>query len=92
MTDDDRAADQPGSDEPDSMPGTPGEGARDEPASSVEHHDSATHMDAHTSVSDDDHRHAEPQLGPIDWGAWSYALLGAAAALVVVALFWVATA
>lgn len=47
-------------------------------------------MDAHTSISDDDHGHAEDPLGPIDWGAWSFALLGAAAALVVVALFWVA--
>ena len=59
-------------------------------AATVAHHDSATHMDAHTTVSDDDHGHGEEALGPIDWGAWSVALLGGAAALVVVALFWVA--
>jgi len=57
-------------------------------AASVAHHDSATHMDAHTTLSDDDHGHAEDHLGPIDWGAWGAALIGAAAALVVVALFW----
>lgn len=59
-------------------------------AASVEHHDASTHMDAHTSLSDDDHGHAEAALGPIDWAAWSYALLAGAAGLVVVALFWVA--
>jgi hypothetical protein len=59
-------------------------------AATVAHHDSATHMDAHTTASDDDHGHGEDALGPIDWGAWSVALLGGAAALVVVALFWVA--
>lgn len=77
MTDNDRAADQPSSDEPDS-------------ATSVEHHDTTTHMDAHTAISDDDHGHTEAALGPIDWGAWGYALLGAGAALVVVVMFWVA--
>lgn len=76
-------------------PGTPGAGAAGadadhDSAASVAHHDSATHMDAHTAISDDDHGHAEPQLGPIDWSAWAYALAGAAAALLVVALFWVA--
>ena len=59
-------------------------------AATAAHHDSATHMDAHTTLSDDDHGHGEEALGPIDWGAWSVALLGGAAALVVVALFWVA--
>jgi hypothetical protein len=59
-------------------------------AASVEHHDAQTHMDAHTVISDDDHGHAEPRLGPIDWAAWGYALLGAAAGAVVVAMFWVA--
>ena len=44
----------------------------------------------HAADSDDDHGHAEPKLGPIDWAAWAYALVGAAAAIVVVALFWVA--
>jgi hypothetical protein len=58
-------------------------------AASVEHHDATTHMDAHTTLSDDDHGHAEEHLGPIDWGAWGAALIGAAGALVVVAVFWV---
>ncbi|MEX2546788.1 MAG: hypothetical protein WD830_03255 [Chloroflexota bacterium] len=73
-------------------PGTPGAAADadHDSAASVADHDSQTDMDAHTSLSDDDHGHAEPRLGPIDWGAWAYALVGAAAALVVVALFWVA--
>lgn len=62
----------------------------DDSAAEVDHHDPATHMDAHTSISDDDHGHIEAQLGPIDWGAWGYAMLGAAAALVVVVMFWVA--
>jgi hypothetical protein len=47
-------------------------------------------MDAHTTLSDDDHGHAESALGPVDWAAWSYALIGAASALIVVALFWIA--
>ena len=59
-------------------------------AASVTHHNAATHMDAHTHTSDDDHGHAEPRLGPIDWAAWTYALVGAAAGIVVVALFWLA--
>ena len=54
------------------------------------HHDAATHMDAHTTLSDDDHGHGEEPLGPIDWGAWSVAVVSGAAALVVVVLFWVA--
>jgi hypothetical protein len=60
-------------------------------AASVAHHDATTHMDAHTAISDDDHGHAEPRVGPIDWGAWGYAILGALAGLVVVALFFLAT-
>ena len=64
------------------------EGAPGAPADP--HHDSATHMDAHTILSDDDHGHDEEALGPIDWGAWAVALVSGAAALLVVALFWVA--
>lgn len=71
-------------------PGTPGADAGHDSAATVAHHDPATHMDTHTAISDDDHDHAEPRLGPVDSGAWAYALVGAAAALVVVALFWVA--
>ena len=59
-------------------------------AAGPDHHDSATHMDAHTTLSDDDHGHGEEPLGPIDWGAWAVALVSGAAALLVVALFWVA--
>ena len=53
-------------------------------------HDPVTHMDAHTTLSDDDHGHAEETLGPIDWRAWGLALLGAAAGLLVLGCFWVA--
>ncbi len=81
MTDTDRPEEPEGSDALD---------AAEDSAASVAHHDDASHMDAHTALSDDDHGHAEPALGPIDWGAWAYALVGAAAGLVVVALFWVA--
>jgi hypothetical protein len=52
-------------------------------------HDDATHMDAHASISDDDHGHGE-SLGPIDWAAWGYALVGVVAGLVVVFGFWIA--
>ena len=81
MTDTDRPEEPDASDEP---------GVAEDSAASVAHHDDATHMDAHTALSDDDHGHAERALGPIDWGAWAYALVGAAAGLVVVALFWLA--
>lgn len=54
------------------------------------HHDADSHMDAHTSLGDDDHGHAEPRLGPIDWPAWAYSALGGLAGVVVVAMFWVA--
>ena len=47
-------------------------------------------MDVHTTISDDDHGHAEEALGPIDWGAWAVALICGAAGLLVAALFWVA--
>lgn len=46
--------------------------------------------ESHTEPHDDDHGHAEPRLGPIDWSAWAYALAGVAAGLVIVAAFWVA--
>jgi hypothetical protein len=46
-----------------------------------------THQDAHAVLSDDDHGHAEAQLGPIDWPAWGYAVLGVAAGLLIVAFF-----
>jgi hypothetical protein len=56
----------------------------------VAEHDPVTHMDAHTSISDDDHGHAEGSLGPIDWGAWGLAILGGLSGIVVLAGFWLA--
>jgi len=61
-------------------------------AGAVAHHDAATHMDAHTTLSDDDHGHAEPRVGPVDWRAWGYAALGIAAGGIVLVLFWLASA
>jgi hypothetical protein len=51
-------------------------------------HAANSHMDAHATLSDDDHGHAEPRLGPIDWLSWLYAVVGFAAGLLVVAVFW----
>lgn len=58
------------------------------PAEAVAHHDPVTHMDAHTTISDDDHGHAEPRLGPVDWPAWGYAVGGVAFGLLIVVLLW----
>lgn len=79
--------------------GTPGAGktpavphaADAEGVDEVAHHDAATHMDAHTTISDDDHGHVEPRLGPIDWTTWGAAAIGAGAGMLVVALLWLAT-
>jgi hypothetical protein len=60
-------------------------------ADAVTHHDADAHMDAHTTISDDDHGHAEPRVGPVDWTAWGYAAIGTAAGLLIVALFYLAT-
>jgi hypothetical protein len=46
------------------------------------------HVDEHDAAHG--HGHEEPRVGPIDWPAWGYALLGAALALVVVGAFWIA--
>jgi len=46
---------------------------------------------AHTSISDDDHNHAEEALGPIDWLTWGYGLLGIGAGVLVLLGFWLAT-
>lgn len=61
-----------------------------EPLIDTADHDSATHMDVHAAISDDDHGHAEAALGPIDWGRWAYALVGGLAGAVVVFAFWLA--
>ena len=53
-------------------------------------HAAAEHSEAH-ATTDDDHGHAEPRVGPVDWTAWGYAAVGIAAGLLVVALFYVAT-
>jgi hypothetical protein len=56
----------------------------------VAEHDPVTHMDAHAALSDDDHGHAEGALGPIDWSAWSLAIVGALCGALVLAGFWLA--
>lgn len=56
----------------------------------VAHHDAATHMDRHTALSDDDHGHAVAALGPIDWGKWTYAIVGAAAGVIILFFFYLA--
>ena len=56
----------------------------------VAEHDPDTLMDGHTTLSDDDHGHAEGSLGPIDWGAWGLAILGGLSGVVVLAGFWIA--
>jgi hypothetical protein len=61
-------------------------------ADEIAHHDAATHMDAHASLSDDDHGHAEPRLGPIDWRAWLYALAGFFFGMLVVGALWLKVA
>jgi hypothetical protein len=61
-----------------------------DPAVAIGHHDDVTHIDAQTVISHDDHGHAEPRLGPIDWPAWGFAVLGVVAGLLVVVLFYVA--
>ena len=53
----------------------------------VAHHDPVTHMDAHTTLSDDDHGHAEDSLGPVDWGKWAYAIVGGIGGLIVLGFF-----
>ncbi len=53
----------------------------------VAHHDPVTHMDVHTTLSDDDHGHAESDLGPIDWGKWAFAIVGGIGGLIVLGFF-----
>ena len=85
-------------------PGTPGAGmspavphAAD--AALVDHgessadpaaHHADTHMDTHTALSDDDHGHPGQTLGPIDWRAGGYAIVGGLSGLVVLYFFWLA--
>ena len=64
----------------------------DSAAEQIAQHDPVTHMDAHATISDDDHGHAEMALGPIDWRSWGLAILGAAAGVIVLACFAVALA
>jgi hypothetical protein len=65
-------------------PGTPGAGM------SVAAPHAADAEDAHDAAADDDHGHAEAALGPIDWGAWAWAVVGATLGLVVLAFFYLA--
>jgi hypothetical protein len=48
------------------------------------HRDVAAHgeVDAH-----DEHGHGASTLGPIDWGTWAYALVGAIGGVIVLAFF-----
>jgi hypothetical protein len=46
--------------------------------------------DADEAEHDPHHGHAEPGLGPIDWPAWGYAVLGLAVGLLTVGMFYVA--
>ena len=46
------------------------------------------HVDEHDTSHG--HEHEEARVGPIDWPAWGYAVVGVAVALVVVYAFWVA--
>lgn len=55
-----------------------------------EHHDPVTHMDSHAVLSDDEHGHGGEALGPIDWAAWAYGVIGVAAGTLVVLCFWLA--
>jgi hypothetical protein len=79
------------------QPGTPGEAVAADAAHAtdlddpVAHH-ADTHMDSHTVLSDDDHGHAEAALGPIDWTAWGYTIVGGVAGLIVLYFFWLAVA
>ncbi|HEY5520410.1 MAG TPA: hypothetical protein VIK08_07110 [Candidatus Limnocylindrales bacterium] len=59
-------------------------------AEAVAHHDAATHMDTHASLSDDDHGHAAETLGPIDWQKWAFAVAGGIAGLIVLVFFFAA--
>lgn len=43
--------------------------------------------DAH---AEDEHGHAEPRVGPIDWPAWGFAAMGILAGLLVIGMFYVA--
>ncbi len=80
-------------------PGTPGAGLSpgaphaadaEDARGEVAHHDAATHMDDHALLSDDDHGHAAAVLGPIDWPAWGYAVVGGVTGLLVLVFFWMA--
>jgi hypothetical protein len=42
-------------------------------------------------IAHDDHGHAEAQLGPIDWGAWLYAVGGFVFGMLAVGAFWLKT-
>jgi hypothetical protein len=56
-------------------------------ANQVAHDDAGVDMDEHDGVTDDDHGHKAPALGPIDWGRWAYAVGGGFTGLIVIAFF-----
>ncbi|HUG46801.1 MAG TPA: hypothetical protein VMP67_00130 [Candidatus Limnocylindria bacterium] len=70
--------------------GSPGTGR----TSDVPHAADAERVESgeeHTALGDDGHGHAEPRVGPVDWGAWAYATLGVLSGLLVVGLFGMAS-
>lgn len=67
--------------------GTPGAGK----TPGVPHDaDAEEREDAHAVESE--HGHVEPAVGPVDWLAWGYALIGVVVGLLVLVLFYVAVA
>jgi hypothetical protein len=62
----------------------------------AEEHAVAHGAAAHAGAPGDSHAgghgadHHEERLGPVDWAAWGYVVVGVAVALAVVAAFWVA--
>ena len=65
--------------------------SHDEPVTDATVAESAT-ADAHGTAdahatAHDEHGHDAEALGPIDWGLWSYAIVGAVGGVIVIALF-----
>jgi hypothetical protein len=63
-------------------------------AEATRRHDAGGHGHAdHGSASDGGHdaEHAQAPLGPVDWRAWGFALLGAAAAGVIALSLYLAS-
>ena len=68
--------------------GTPGAGMTPATPHAADAHDVDKHVDAHADSGD---AHGEPRLGPVDWPAWGYAVVGAVIGLLIAGMFYVAT-